>query len=49
MPQCPVPTGAGNDPPGGTSVTTKTNTIDKAVEGDILYDTSEKVFEDIQA
>lgn len=30
-------------------MTTKTNNIDKAVEGDVLYDTSEKVFEDIQA
>jgi len=30
-------------------VTTKTNDIPKAEVGDILYDTSEKVFEDIQA
>ncbi len=30
-------------------MTTKTNNIDKAVEGDVLYDTSEKVFDDIQA
>lgn len=30
-------------------MTTKTNNIDRAVEGDVLYDTSEKVFEDIQA
>ena len=30
-------------------MTTKTNDIPKAEVGDILYDTSEKVFEDIQA
>jgi uncharacterized repeat protein (TIGR04044 family) len=30
-------------------MSTKTNTIDPAQEGDFLYDTSEKVFPDIQA
>ncbi len=30
-------------------MSTKTNTIERAAEGDVLYDTSEKVFEDIQA
>jgi uncharacterized repeat protein (TIGR04044 family) len=30
-------------------MTTKTNTITKAQEGDLLYDTSEKVFPDVQA
>ena len=30
-------------------MSTKTNTITPATEGDVLYDTSEKVFEDIQA
>ncbi len=30
-------------------MSTKTNTIPQVQEGDVLYDTSEKVFEDIQA